>query len=323
MKRLILMITALIFLTLIVNQPVMAAEKKMIPLYTPPSGGTAYILGAGLASVTNKYMPDVEMVVEATTGTLEMVRRLMERERMTREAFATFGTVEGNDAFKGLREHSGKACPTLRAVSFQTSYVIYLTVPANSPIKSYADIKGKRVGMSGAGSSVAVLGFFLLEAHGVKKEDFKPYFYTYKETMEGIKDGGIDAGFLGGSYPMASYTELSLTHNVRIVPVDRSIVEKVISERPYLLEVVKAKSYKGLEQDTPVMGWAGGIFTHASVSSDLIYRFIKNLYEHREDYYQVHVAAKEMTPETALKGISIPLHAGAEKYFKEIGVIKK
>lgn len=97
----------------------------------------------------------------------------------------------------------------------------------------------------------------------------------------------------------------------------------MISERPYLLEVVKAKSYKGLEQDTPVMGWAGGIFTHASVSSDLIYRFIKNLYEHREDYYQVHVAAKEMTPETALKGISIPLHAGAEKYFKEIGVIKK
>lgn len=169
------------------------------PALYAPSGGTAYILGAGLASVTNKYMPDVEMVVEATTGTLEMVRRLMERERMTREAFATFGTVEGNDAFKGLREHSGKACPTLRAVSFQTSYVIYLTVPANSPIKSYADIKGKRVGMSGAGSSVAVLGFFLLEAHGVKKEDFKPYFYTYKETMEGIKDGGIDAGFLGGA----------------------------------------------------------------------------------------------------------------------------
>jgi hypothetical protein len=323
MRRLILKIALLISITLIINQQVMAAEKKMIPLYTPPTGGTAYILGAGIASVTNKYMSDVEMVVETTTGTLEMVRRLMERERMKREAFATFGTVEGNDAFKGLREYSGKPFSNLRAISFQTSYVVYLTVPANSSIQSYADIKGKRVGMGGAGSSVAVTGFILLEAHGVKREDFKPSFYTYKQTMEGIMDGSLDAGFLGGSYPMASYTELSLTHSVRIVPVDRSAAEKVMSERPYILDVVKAKSYRGLEQDTPVMGWAGGIFTHAGVSNELIYQFIKNLYEHREEYYQVHVAAKELKPEVALKGISIPLHPGAEKYLKEIGVIKR
>ncbi len=158
------------------GQTIMAGEKKMIPLYTPPTGGTAYILGAGIASVTNKYMPDIEMVVETTTGTLEMVRRLMERERMKREGFATFGTVEGDDAYKGVREYSGRSFSNLRAISFQTSYFVYLVVPAKSPIQSYADIKGKRVGMGGAGSSVAVTGFNLLEAHGVKKEDFKPLF---------------------------------------------------------------------------------------------------------------------------------------------------
>ncbi len=323
MKHLIIIITVFISIGIIMNNTVMPAEKKMIPLYTPPTGGTAYILGAGIASVTNKYMTDIQMVVETTTGTLEMVRRLMERERINQEGFATFGTVEGFDAFKGLREYSGRAFPNLRAISYQTTYFVYLVVPADSPIKSYADIRGKRVGMGGAGSSVAVTGFILLEAHGVKKEDFKPLFYTYKQTMEGIKDGSLDAGFLGGSYPMASYTELSLTHRVRIVPVDKSGADKVMSERPYVLDVVKAKSYKGLENDTPVMGWAGGIFTHAGVSSDLVYRFIKNLYEHREEYYQVHVAAKELKPEAALKGILVPLHPGAEKYLKEIGLIKK
>ena len=316
-------VALVIFSMLTVNQSAIAAEKTLIPLYSPPTGGTAYILAAGIATVTNKHLEGVEIVVEATTGTLEMIRRLMERSGMGKEGFATFGSVDAHDAYNGLGQYSKKRFPNIRAISFQSSYVIYLAVPANSPIKSYADLKGKRVGMGGAGSSVAELGFLLLASHGVNREDFKPLFYTYKQTMEGIKDGSLDGGFLGGSYPMASYSELSLTHKVRIVPVSKAASEKVLSEKPYLLDVVKGGSYKGLEQDTLVMGWAGGIFTHAEVGSEFVYQFTKNLYKHREEYYQVHNSAKELKPEDALKGISIPLHPGAEKYLREIGVIKK
>ena len=301
-----------------------SAASKLIPVYTPATGGTGYILGAGIASVTKKYLPGVEMVVEPTTGSLEMVRRILERDQMKKEGFGIFGTIDAYNAFKGLKEYVGKPYPNLRAITFLWGADIYLVVPASSPIKSYADIKGKRVGMAGAGSSISLIAFSLLEAHGVKREDFKPYFYVYKETMEGIKDGSLDAGFLGGSYPMASYTELSLTHNVRIVPVDEMVIGQMVKGSPYYYRgVVKAKSYKGLEQDTPIPGFAVGLFTHANVSADLMYNIVKNLYEHRTEYYQVHVSAKEMTPETALKGIPIPLHPGAEKYFKEIGIVKR
>ena len=274
--------------------------------------------------MTKKYVPDVEMVVEPTTGALEMVKRIMEREQIKKEGLGIFGTVDAYYAFKGLREYAGKPYPNLRAMTFLWGADIYLVVPANSPIKSYADLKGKRVGMHGAGSSISLVAFSLLEAHGVKRDNFKPYFFVYRETMEGIIDGSLDAGFLGGSYPMASYTELSLAHSVRIVPVDENVIKEMVRESPYYYRaVVKAKSYKGLEQDTPILGFAAGLFTHATVSDDLVYNIMRNLYEHRMEYYQVHASAKEMTPETALKGIAIPLHPGAEKYFKEIGIIKR
>jgi TRAP transporter TAXI family solute receptor len=301
-----------------------SAASKLIPVYTPATGGTGYILGAGIASLTKKYLQDVEMVVEPTTGALEMVRLIIERDRMKKEGFGIFGTVDAYYAFKGLKEYVGKPYPDLRAITFLWGADIYLVVPANSPIKSYADLKGKRVGMHGAGSSISLVAFSLLEAHGIKRQDFRPYFFVYKETMEGIKDGSLDAGFLGGSYPMASYTELSLTHKVRIVPVDEKVIKEMVRGSPYYYRaVVKAESYKGLEQDTPILGFAAGLFTHANVIVDLVYNIVKNLYEHRTEYYQVHASAKEMMPETALKGIPIPLHPGAEKYFKEIGVVKR
>jgi TRAP-type uncharacterized transport system substrate-binding protein len=71
------------------------------------------------------------------------------------------------------------------------------------------------------------------------------------------------------------------------------------------------------------MGFTTAVFTHLGVNPDLIYRVVKNLFDHRADYYGIHSSAKDMTPETALKGASVPIHPGAEKYFKEIGVMKK
>jgi TRAP transporter TAXI family solute receptor len=198
-----------------------------------------------------------------------------------------------------------------------------LVVPANSPIKSYADGKGKRIGMGGPGSTVANTAHFLFDLHGVKKEDFKPYYFTYRETVEGIQDGSLDGGFVAGGYPVAAYTELASRHNVRIVPVDETLMKKAVSEHPYYYSsMIKANSYKGLEKDTPVLGFTTAVFSTEHASSDFMYKFIKNLFEHKDDYYAIHTSAKDMSPQTALKGISVPLHAGVEKYYKEIGVVK-
>lgn len=318
--KMIVLVALLYALTIsIVATPAFAASK-VIPWYTPPSGGAGYILGAGLGSLTKKYVQGVEVVVEPTKGTLEMVRLLREREGMKREAFAQIGSPDAYDAFKGQKGFAGKPYTGIRAMTFMYGGDAPLVVLRNSPIKSFADLKGKRVSVTGAGSSVSMMALTQMEAHGVKREDFKPYFYGYKETAEGIADKSLDAGFM----PRVSYAELSLTHDVRMVPMDDAVSKKILADNPYYyIEVVKAKSYKGVEQDTPILLFAVVLFTHADVSEDLSYRILKNLYEHLPEFHAVHIAARQTIPENALKGVAVPFHPGAEKYYKEIGLIKK
>ncbi len=303
-----------------------AAQEKLVAYYSPPAGGGAFTLVAGQVTVTNRYMgAGYKFVHEQTTGTLEIIRRMALAQSQKKDAFGDFGSTDGYNAYKGRAEYSGgKAFPGLRAVAYNQLVDLYLAVPANSPIKTWADVKGKRIGVGGPGSSVANTGFLILQQYGVKKEDFKPFYFVYKETIEGIQDGSLDGGFLAGGNPMPSYLELSTRNNVRIIPVDEKIAQKIIAEQPgYYTGIVKAKSYKGLDQDTRILGWTGSIWTHSGVSDDLVYKFIKNLFDHKEEYFAVHQDAKELKLQEYNKGVAVPFHPGAEKYFKEMHVWKE
>jgi TRAP transporter TAXI family solute receptor len=277
-----------------------------------------------MVSVTNRFLPGATLVHEAASGTMDIVRRMMYRDSAKKDCFGIFGTVDAWNAYQGKNEYSGKPFSNIRAVVFAIGTDLYLAVPANSPIKSYADVKGKRIGMGGPGSTVANTAHFLLEQYGVSKKDFKPYYFTYGETVQGIQDGSLDGGFLAGGYPLPSFMELSNNHNVRIVPVDQKTSTKAASEHPYYYRnVVKAKSYKGVDQDVSIMGFTTAVFTLASVDADFVYKFLKNLFDHRAEYYSMHPSAKDLTPKDATKGVPVPFHPGAEKYLREIAAMKK
>ncbi len=304
--------------------PLAKAASEVTPFITLPAGGTTYVLGAGIVSLTNKYMPELNLVHETAQGAKDTALRMMYLQGAKKGAFGLLATVDGWNAYKGKNEYAEKPFPDIRAVVVNNLADVFLVVPANSPIKSFADVRGKRIGVGTPGSSMTNIALLLFEYFGITTKDFKPYYYMFRETIEGIQDGSLDGGFLAGMYPVAGYTELATRQNVRIVSVDENILKKLISDHPYFYRnVLKAKSYKGMEQDITVIGFTGFIFTHAGVSSDYIYKFIKNLFDHRTEYYGIHKGAKVMTPENAILGNTVPLHPGAEKYYKEIGVIKK
>jgi uncharacterized protein len=300
------------------------AQERLVAFYSPPAGGGAFTLVAGMVTVSNRFMGGgVKFVHEQTTGTLEIIRRLAAAESQKKDALGSFGSTDGYNAWKGRAEYSGKPFPGLRAVIYNQLVDLYLAVPTNSPIKTYADVKGKRIGMGGPGSSVANTGLLTLAQYGVKKEDFKPYYFVYKESIEGLQDGSLDGAFFAGGNPMPSYLELSTRNNVRIIPVDEKVANKIIADQPgYYTAVVKAKTYKGLDQDTRIMGWTGAIWTHELVADDLIYRWLKNLLDHKEDYFAVHADAKVLNVKDYNKGVAVPFHPGAQRYLKEQGVWK-
>ncbi len=300
-----------------------AAATELIPFFTPPAGGGAYVLGAGMVSVTNKYTTGFTLVHESTTGTMDIVRRMMQRDGIKKPSLGIFGNVDAWNAYKGNNEYAGKPFQNLRAITYCLGTDQYFVVPTKSPIKSYADVKGKRLGVGGAGSTGANTALFMLEQHGITKNDFRPYYFVYNEIVQGLQDGSLDGGFVVGGYPIAAYTELSSTQSVRIVPVDDKVAEKITKEYPYYYRnIVKAKSYRGLELDTPIIGFSTSVWTYAGVDPEFVYKFLKNLHDHKVDYYAIHSAAKDMTLQDARKGNPLPLHPGAEKYLREAGAIK-
>ena len=126
-------IGVLAFLTLFSLTPTQAGE--LISFITPPAGGGAYITGAGIVTVTNKYLSDIKLVHEASSGTMDIVRRMMQKEAEKKDAFGIFGSVDAWRAYKGEGEYAGKPFTGLRAVVFNMGTDLYFVVPGNSPIK--------------------------------------------------------------------------------------------------------------------------------------------------------------------------------------------
>jgi len=296
--------------------------KELMPIYTAGSGGAAYILGGGIASIANKYIPELNLVAEASTGSLGMVQLMDDRSKQGKGAFAVIASDGVYNGYNGQNEFK-QAYPSLRAVSFLYGAELYLVVPQDSSVKSYADLKGKRIGVGAPGSTVASLASLLIEKSGVGKDQYKALPLGYQEVVQGIKDGSIDGGFLAGAAPVAAYNELSSSEDVRIIPVDEAIAQDIVKNNPYYYQAkVKAGAYKGIDSDVPVLAFGVLILTNEKASDDLVYNLIKTLLEKHEELVAIHKTAQQMTPETVLTSIGIPIHPGAEKYYKEAGLLK-
>ena len=293
----------------------------MLPIYTPRAGGTAYIIGGGIADLINKEVAGVSMVVEATTGT-EIIKLITERYNAGNAAFSVADAGGYYYAYIGGREYD-KPHAHLRAVTYVHATDLYLVVREESPIQSYADLKGKKVGVGSPGSAVEMVSNEVFEAHGIKRNDYQAEFLSYAEVVTGLKDKIIDAGILAGAYPVAAYSELNATNKVRIVPVDPEIVEKFVAESPYYyFTSVKPDAYPGITEEVPILGFGVLMETHDQVDEELVYNIVKNIFEHNERLVEVHGAAREITLENALRSVGIPLHPGAERYYREQGIIK-
>ena len=217
------------------SPPCSHAAGELIPLYTPPVGGTAYVLGAGVVTVTNKYIPDAHLVHEASTGTLDMVRRMMQRDAGKLPAFAIFGCPDAWKAYKGIDPFAGKPFTNLRAIVFLNASDQYLVVSAKSAIKSYADVKGKRIGIGGPGSTVANSAFLFLENCRGQEERFQTLLlhlqgnggrHSGRQPRRRLRRGRLPHRHLHGA-----------RHEARrkIVPVDEKVLQRSSRNTPTIM----------------------------------------------------------------------------------------
>ncbi|WP_227937432.1 TAXI family TRAP transporter solute-binding subunit [Alkalihalobacillus deserti] len=297
----------------------------IIPVYTPGAGGIAYILSAGIGKIfnSNETMPNVQLVTEATNGGAEIMQMVMNRANQDKAAFGINSAMEVVTTYHGEYENIPGKHENLRAVSYLTYAAAHMVVSANSDIQSYADLKGKKIGLPPGSATEAIMKTLLKDGYGLEESDYKVIPLGYKEIQEGIQNGSIDAGPLLGAIPAPLVNELSQLHDIRFLTIEEAEEKKFLEENTYYsVKKVEAETYPGQDNEITIPSLDVIVFTHETTDEELVYHFIDTILSNQAELQGVHPVAKDISEETIMNGLQIPLHAGAEKYYREKGLIE-
>jgi TRAP transporter TAXI family solute receptor len=190
-------------------------------------------------------------------------------------------------------------------------------------IKSIADLKDKRVSIGPLGSGTAENAKQVLEAYGLSVEDIKMQQMKASQAADYMKDGRIDAYFNTTGVGAAHIIDTFVLVDSMIVPIEGEKAAAIMKKYPfYAKDVVKKEAYKGMDKDVNTIAVMAMMATSESMEADLVYTILKAIYGDLDQISKAHAKFSYIKLEKAMDGMSIPLHAGAEKFFKEKGVVK-
>ncbi|MCD2138028.1 TAXI family TRAP transporter solute-binding subunit [Salinicoccus halitifaciens] len=220
--------------------------------------------------------------------------------------------VEGEGAFEGDPVDNVLALGALYPETVQ------IVTTADSGIESVEDLEGMTVSVGAPGSGTFYNAEQILEIHGLSLDDIDAQNLDFGESTGGIQDGNIDAAIITGGTPTGAVEELTATVDVRILPVEQDMIDQLIEQYPFYTEdTVEAGTY-GIEEDVTTVAVGAMIAVTDSLSEDVVYDITAAIYENAES--MAHARAADITVDTALDGIGIDIHPGAQRYFDEQGV---
>ncbi len=316
MKRLLakVAVAALGVLTLSAAQ----AQQQFVNVLTGGTSGVYFPLGTALSTIYNKTIPNAKATVQSTKASVENVN-LLEAGR-GEIAFALADTVSG--AYTGNAELGfDKARGKLRGIAAIYANYIQIVASAESGIKTLADLKGKRVSVGAPKSGTEVNARAIFKAAGLSYADLsKTEFLPFGESVELIKNRQLDATLQSAGLGVASIRDLATSVKIVVVSIPHDIVAKV-GDAAYQPGIIPANTYDGQTTDVTTASIPNYLVTHAGVSNELAYQMTKQLFTNLDSMVAAHKAATAINIKNA-PTMSIPLHPGAEKYYKEVGAIK-
>ena len=211
----------------------------------------------------------------------------------------------------------------LRAIAGLYPEDAHIVVRADSAIRSLHDLKGKRVALGEPESGTLADARMVLEAAGLTECDLKAQYLRLSEAADGLAQGSIDAFFVMGGYPVPAITDVAASVPIRLLPIAPETTERLLQKFPFFsTDVIPAGAYPGFDQDVPTLSTRALWATRAELDETLVYAITKSLWSKATQQLldSTHPAGRRIRLATALDGLAIPLHPGAARYYREIGV---
>jgi uncharacterized protein len=295
------------------------SAQQFINILTGGTSGVYYPLGVALSQVYAKAIPDAKSSVQATKASVENLNLLQAGRGEI--AFTLADSL--SDAWKG-NEDAGFKTPLkkLRGVAGIYPNYIQVVASAESGIKTLADLRGKRISVGAPKSGTELNARAILKAAGMTYQDFaKVEYLPFGESVELIKNRQLDATLQSAGLGVSSIRDLATSLKIVVVAIPADVISKV-GDPAYQPGIIPAGTYDGQTQDTPTAVIPNFLVTHDGVSADLVYRMTKALFDNLDTLASAHSAAKSIKLADAVKGMPVPLHPGAERFYKEKGLVK-
>jgi hypothetical protein len=286
---------------------------------TGGTSGVYYPLGVALTKIYGDNIDGVRATVQSTKASVENLNLLQQGRGEV--AFALGDAV--SLAWAGNAEVGfAKKLDKLRGISALYPNYIQIVASAESGIKTLEDLKGKRVSVGAPKSGTELNARAVFEAAGLSYDDLgKVEYLPFAESVELIKNRQLDATLQSAGLGVASIRDLATSIDIVVVPIPPEVVE-AIGDPAYVSATIPAGTYDGQENDVPTAAITNILVSHSDVSDDLAYQMTKLLYEHLDALQATHSAAKAIKLENAVASMPVPLHPGAERYYREAGVLQ-
>lgn len=296
-------------------------KNQFLTIATASTGGTYYPIGVGMGNLWSEKLKDkgIKATGQSSAGSVENIDLLKKGEAQ----LAILQGLIGAQAYSGKGNFEGKEFKDLRTISMLWPNVEHFVL-MNDKIESgdISDIKGDSFSVGPQASGTEQSTLVIMEALGLTKDDIKPEYLGYDDTISAMRDGRLDGGSLPAGVPVAAITDMYASGvDASVLEVSDEQLEKInsIFNTWYRFEI-PAGTYPKVDKVINTIAQPNLLAVSKELDEDTVYTLTKTLYENLDEMYKVHNSAKNITLETALDGLPAPLHAGAYKYFKEAGL---
>ena len=285
-------------------------SKQFITVLTGPTSGIYFPIGGAFSKVVGEM--GYKTSATATGATVENIN----------------GILTGKGEMAIAMSDSVIQCqdePDLRVMMGLWPNVVQIVTTEDSGIKTFKDIKGKRVGVGAPNSGVELNARMIFEANGMSYSDAKVDYLSYGEAIDQIKNGQCDVAFVTSGLGNATIKELGTMKKIRFIPIDGEAIKNLTTKYPFYMPFKIPKESYDTEVDTPTAAVMNVMLVDKKLPDDVVYDLLTGIYSQKglETIGASHATAKrEITLDTGLRGIkgtSLKLHPGAEKFWKEKG----
>ena len=298
------------------------AQQQFISIGTGGVTGVYYPTGGAICRLVNRDRKEhgIRCAVESTGGSVYNINTIKAGE-------LEFGVAQSDwqyHAFNGTSRFADNPFPDVRAMFSVHPEPFTLVVRADSDISSFEGLKGKRVNVGNPGSGQRATMEVVMDAFGMGMGDFAlATEYKGSEMAKQICDDNIDAMIYTIGHPAAAIKEATTTCDVKLVSVTGAPIDKLVADNPfYRVATIPGGMYAGTDGDTTTFGVGATFVTSASIPDDVAYVVAKAVMSNLDDFRGLHPAFANLDAAQMISdGLSAPLHPGAEKAYKELGLI--